>query len=420
MAGRVEPAGRLLGIRTLAGGLSAQMTVLEMVAPGGVHRPVVVRQPRKAEGTRRTLSLADEFRLLVALRARGLPTPTPRLFDDSGTIFDGSYAVFDYVDGSPRVRTTDPAGTGRSFASTLAAVHRVDGWSAIGARLPARTATVGRLLAEPPGKLDESLREGFLRDLLAAHRPPPDPDRLVLLHGDFWAGNLLWRHEEIVAVIDWEEASVGDPLADVATTRLDLLWAFGREAMTAFTDHYLSLVVPGSPGRMSRPPGLALWDLVAALRPAGAFSAWVADWPAFGRPDMNAATMRARDTASSSIRLCVLFTRRDSRPGGVGRRCGYPWTPRHRRQRRTRRKRSQGTDERDRLHRRGRHGHRQARDRRSRPQGSEGQDRGRRGLPFRPLGPERDHPLEGTLGPRPRRGGDGGSGGLGRHLGQAR
>jgi aminoglycoside phosphotransferase (APT) family kinase protein len=140
------------------------------------------------------------------------------------------------------------------------------------------------------------LREGFLRDLLVAHWPPPEPDRLVLLHGDFWAGNLLWRGDEIVAVIDWEDASLGDPLVDVATTRLDLLWAFGREAMTAFTDHYLFLTAPApaDPGPVWRPAGLALWDLVAALRPAGAFSAWVADWPAFGRPDMNAATMRER------------------------------------------------------------------------------------------------------------------------------
>jgi aminoglycoside phosphotransferase (APT) family kinase protein len=307
VAARVEPAARLLGIRSLDGGLSAQMTVLEMVAPGGLHRPLVVRQPRDGEATRRTLSLADEFRLLVALRSRGLATPTPRLFDDTGTIFDQPYAVFDYVDGSPRVHSTDPVGTGRCFASALAGVHAVDGSSAICRRLLRRTDVVARLLAETPQALDDTLREGFLRDLLAGQWPPPEPERTVLLHGDFWAGNLLWRGDDIVAVIDWEEASVGDPLADVATTRLDLLWAFGREAMAAFTDHYLSLWPPspattrssrasgsGPSARMTRPAGLALWDLVAALRPAGAFSAWVADWPAFGRPDMNGPAMRER------------------------------------------------------------------------------------------------------------------------------
>lgn len=296
MAGRVEPAGRLLGIRSLPGGLSAEMTVLEVVVPGGVHRPLVVRQLRTGDQARRNLSLADECRLLRALRDRGLPTPTPLLYDDSATVLDQPYAVFDYVDGSPRVETSDPAGTGRCFASALAAVHQIDGPSDVCAGLPRRVDAVSRLLAEPPPReLDETLREGFLRDLLAAHWPPPEPNRLVLLHGDFWVGNLLWRDDQIVALIDWEEASVGDPLADVATTRLDLLWAFGREAMTAFTDHYLLLTSTGESGpgpSRIRPPGLALWDLVAALRPAGFFSAWVADWAAFGRPDMNAATMR--------------------------------------------------------------------------------------------------------------------------------
>jgi aminoglycoside phosphotransferase (APT) family kinase protein len=131
------------------------------------------------------------------------------------------------------------------------------------------------------------MHEAFLRSLVASRWPPPEAERSALLHGDFWAGNLLWRDDRIVAVIDWEEAAVGDPLTDVATTRLDLLWAFGRRSMAAFTDHYLSLTALD-------PAGLALWDLVAALRPAGAFSAWVADWVDFGRPDMNATTMRSQ------------------------------------------------------------------------------------------------------------------------------
>jgi aminoglycoside phosphotransferase (APT) family kinase protein len=130
------------------------------------------------------------------------------------------------------------------------------------------------------------MREGFLRELLRPLWPPPEPERTALLHGDFWAGNLLWRNEKIVCVIDWEEASAGDPLTDVATTRLDLLWAFGPASMAAFTDHYLSITSLAT-------DSLALWDLAAALRPAGVFSRWVADWVDFGRPDMQESTMRA-------------------------------------------------------------------------------------------------------------------------------
>lgn len=271
--------------RPFPGGLSALMTVLEVEGSDGRLSRLVVREVRDAQKERGSLSLGDEFRLLVALRTFGLPVPPPRLFDDSGTILDLPYCVLDYVEGSHRVESSDPAATGRLFATQLAAIHRVDGARPELSALPARTEKVGRLVAQTPEALDDSVDEGTVRRQLFSRWPPPEPDRPALLHGDFWVGNLLWRADEIVAVIDWEDASTGDPLTDVATTRLDLLWAFGPLSMAAFTEHYLALT-----GRSST--RLALWDLVAALRPAGILSDWGADWTAFGRPDITAATLR--------------------------------------------------------------------------------------------------------------------------------
>jgi aminoglycoside phosphotransferase (APT) family kinase protein len=85
----------------------------------------------------------------------------------------------------------------------------------------------------------------------------------VLLHGDFWPGNVLWEDGRLVAVLDWEDAAIGDPLADVANARLELLWAGGAEAKEEFTRRYRSLV-----------PGVDLtdlphWDRWAGLRLAG-------------------------------------------------------------------------------------------------------------------------------------------------------
>jgi aminoglycoside phosphotransferase (APT) family kinase protein len=45
----------------------------------------------------------------------------------------------------------------------------------------------------------------------------PSPARfalLSLLHGDYWPDNTLWRDGRLVCVIDWEDAALGDPLAD--------------------------------------------------------------------------------------------------------------------------------------------------------------------------------------------------------------
>ena len=64
----------------------------------------------------------------------------------------------------------------------------------------------------------------------------------MLVHGDYWPGNILWRDGRIVAVVDWEDAAVGEPLADLANCRLEILWSFGIEAMNDFTDDYRSLM----------------------------------------------------------------------------------------------------------------------------------------------------------------------------------
>jgi aminoglycoside phosphotransferase (APT) family kinase protein len=43
---------------------------------------------------------------------------------------------------------------------------------------------------------------------------------------------VLWRDGRIVAVIDWEEAAFGDPMADLANSWLEIVWHFGTAAMT--------------------------------------------------------------------------------------------------------------------------------------------------------------------------------------------
>jgi aminoglycoside phosphotransferase (APT) family kinase protein len=232
--------------------------------------------------------------------------PTPRLLDEAGTILGTPCSVLDYVDGAPLVGAdADGArSAGRTFAAHLASVHRLDAGAvaAAGIDLPRRADAVDRSLADPPADLDHRLREGAIREVLR-RRPPrryEGPPRL--LHGDFWPGNVIWRGDDIVAVIDWEDAALGDPLADVATTRLDLAWGFGPEATAAFTDHYLSLMPVD-------PTDLPIWDLLAALRPAGSLAAWAADWADFGRPDVTEQAMRAAHTRFVDEALAALDAR---------------------------------------------------------------------------------------------------------------
>jgi aminoglycoside phosphotransferase (APT) family kinase protein len=92
-------------------------------------------------------------------------------------------------------------------------------------------------------------------------------------------------------VIDWEDAAVGDPLADLAISRLDLLWIYGRQPMEAFTRHYLANTTIDL-------RSLPYWDLYAARRLARLAGADLSGWAAFFQP------YGRKDITEQSIRAC--------------------------------------------------------------------------------------------------------------------
>jgi aminoglycoside phosphotransferase (APT) family kinase protein len=87
------------------------------------------------------------------------------------------------------------------------------------------------------------------------------------LHGDYWLGNVLWQVGQLAATIDWEDAALGDPLADLANARLELFWGCGSKAMLDFTGHYRALTAVDC-------KNLPWWDLWVALRAAPKISGW--------------------------------------------------------------------------------------------------------------------------------------------------
>ena len=52
----------------------------------------------------------------------------------------------------------------------------------------------------------------------------------VILHGDVWAGNMLWDEDRCVALIDWKTAGVGDPGVDLGSLRMQMAIQYGQEA----------------------------------------------------------------------------------------------------------------------------------------------------------------------------------------------
>lgn len=251
----------------LEGGISAQVTAIEIGLPDGRSKKLVVRQYSDIRISANPNIADHEFRLLEMVRSAGVPAPRPYLVDASGQILPGPYLVIALVDGES---VLDPPADIPAVARPLAAVlARIHGISRDGAPfLRNRLERFNRWLSEVPATFDEELNEREIRAALDGVWPPPAGNEPVLLHGDFWPGNTLWHRGELAAVIDWEDAGFGDPLADLANARLEITMALGQESTQEFTRHYCSLM-PSIDDT-----NLPLWELCAALRLVGRMSSW--------------------------------------------------------------------------------------------------------------------------------------------------
>ncbi|WP_019586804.1 phosphotransferase family protein [Deinococcus apachensis] len=258
---RLNPHAEVLRSWALAGGVSAQVMALEVRIPGGSVERWVLRQHGEADVRGKPSVADDEFHLLRLLTSAGLPVPRPLYADSSGVLFPAPVLVTGYVEGQTVLTPANPTDCAVQMADFLLRLHAVR-W-------------VGELpflrplpdLSERPAVLDETLDEGTIRDALEPVWPPTPRNAPTLLHGDFWPGNVLWREGRLAAVIDWEDAALGDPLADLANARLETLFFYGPDAMDELTGRYRA----GS-GLDFAP--LPLWDLRAALRPAGRLAGW--------------------------------------------------------------------------------------------------------------------------------------------------
>jgi aminoglycoside phosphotransferase (APT) family kinase protein len=110
----------------------------------------------------------------------------------------------------------------------------------------------------------------------------------VFLHGDVWAGNMLWDADRCVALIDWKTAGVGDPGVDLGSLRMQMAILYGQDAPAHVLEGWQEQA-----GRTAT--AVPYWDAVAALNTPTVMQGWLA-FADDGSPlDASAVTER-RDT----------------------------------------------------------------------------------------------------------------------------
>jgi aminoglycoside phosphotransferase (APT) family kinase protein len=284
----IRPGCALLRAWPLEGGVSAQVTALGIEHPDGRTERLVIRRHGAIDKGHNPDIARDEFSLLVMLHQAGLAVPKPVYLDSANHIFPTPYIVVEYVDGSTEIAPAVLPDALRQMAVFLARLHALDLGQHGVQFLSHREQPVGSILQH----LRHTPNADRIRAALDARGPFAPMGESVLLHGDFWPGNIMWRDGRIAAVLDWEDAAIGDPLADLAGCRLELIWKIGSGAMADFTTRYISMTSIDL-------TDLPFWELHVASGAAAHLSEWGLD-PAT-EADMRLKTNAFLERAASDL-----------------------------------------------------------------------------------------------------------------------
>ncbi len=250
------------------------------VSAGG--RRFALRRPPLGHVLPTAHDMAREFRVLSALTRTRVPVPRPLALCEDPAVTGAPFYVMEWCPGVVLDRELPPGYAARAderrrmgdaLIETLALLHAVD-YRAVGLEG----------FGQPQGYLERQLRRWGRQWQGNQTSPLPEIDELLrrlaralpaqgdacIVHGDYRLGNLaLDPHDpgRVVAIFDWEMATLGDPLADLGYTLVYWQEAGDAAAGDAFADYVPRFTaLPGFPSRAE----LALHYARASGRDVGA------------------------------------------------------------------------------------------------------------------------------------------------------
>lgn len=216
-----------LKYRLLDGGRSN----LTFLVEGQSGKRVVLRRPPFGAKSGSAHNMAREFRIVRGLADSLVPVPVAHALCDDAEVDDTPMWVMSYIEGSC-LRTKEDAlswappssraSAAKGMISALAEIHQVDlkatGLSDLASTQNYVSRQISRWIAQLDTSESASPRSQRIRragvELLEI---VPNQTCTTLVHGDFRLDNLLFDASgAVLAVLDWELCTVGDPLADLA------------------------------------------------------------------------------------------------------------------------------------------------------------------------------------------------------------
>jgi aminoglycoside phosphotransferase (APT) family kinase protein len=190
-----------------------------------------------------------EYRVIAALHPQGFPVPRPYALCEDPEVIGAAFYVMELVEGRilwngalPGVSPGDRRATYQALVATLAHLHGID---------PAQ-AGLGDFGA--PGNYFERQVRRWTKQYRAAETEPiaamerliewlptrlPEQARVAIIHGDYRIDNMIFAPDrpEVLAVLDWELSTLGDPLADFANLAMNwVMPSGGRKAQLGGLD----------------------------------------------------------------------------------------------------------------------------------------------------------------------------------------
>jgi aminoglycoside phosphotransferase (APT) family kinase protein len=214
-----------LAVARISGGQSNPTYRLRIGA-----RELILRKAPSGPALPAAHAVDREHRVMAALAGTGVPVPAMVAVEDDPSVLGARFYLMEVLDGEvvhdSRLPGRAPEARGAVYADKariLARLHRLDpaerGLGDFGRTGPFFTRQILRWTRQ--WELSKT-REIPEIDALAGWLTANDPQEAVtaIVHGDYRIGNLMLHRTEprIVGVLDWELATLGHPLADLAHT----------------------------------------------------------------------------------------------------------------------------------------------------------------------------------------------------------